>query len=57
MEKCKSEYKNNKFKLSGATWDQTFNLLDGRYTVTDIQDYFFYIIKKHETISAIEESH
>ena len=53
----KSEYKNNKFKLSGATWDQTFNLLDGRYTVTDIQDYFFYIIKKHETISAIEESH
>ena len=52
----KSEYKNNKFKLTGPTWDQTFDLPDGSYTISDIQDHFFYIIKKHETITAMEES-
>ena len=34
----KSQYKNNKFKLSGATWDQTFDLPDGSYTIADTQD-------------------
>ena len=51
-----SEYKNNKFRLNGLTWDQTFDLCDGSYAFADIQDYFFYIIKKHKTITAIEES-
>ena len=37
----KEEYKNNKFKLSGPTWDETFDLPDGSYTIEDIQDYFF----------------
>ena len=37
----KEEYKNNKFKLSGRTWDETFDLPDGSYTIEDIQDYFF----------------
>ena len=43
------ECKNNKFKLSGSTWDETFDLPDGSYTIEDIQDYFLWIIKKHET--------
>ena len=46
----KSEYNNNKFKISAPTWNDTFDLPAGSYSVSDIQDYFEYIIKKHETI-------
>ena len=52
----KSEYKNNKLKISSSTWDETFDLPDGSYSIADIQDYFEYIIKKHETITADENS-
>ena len=47
----KSEYNNNKFKISAPTWNDEFDLPDGSYSVSDIQDYFEYIIKKHETIA------
>ena len=47
----KSEYSNNKFKISVPTWKDEFNLSDGSYSISDIQDYFEYIIKKHETIA------
>ena len=47
----KSEYNNNKFKISAPTWNDAFNLHDGSYSVFDIQDYFEYIIKEHETIT------
>ena len=47
----KSEYNNNKFKISAPTRNDKFNLLDGSYSVSDIQDYFEYIIKKHEIIA------
>ena len=47
----KSEYNNNKFKIHAPTWNNEFNLLDGSYSVFDIQDYFEYIIKKDETIA------
>ena len=43
----KSEYNNNKFKISAPTWNDEFNLPDGSYSVSHIQDYFEYIIKKH----------
>ena len=46
----KSIYKNNKFKISAPTWNETFDLPDGSYNVSEIQDYIEYIIKKHETI-------
>ena len=49
--KIESEYNNNKFKISAPTWNDEFNLPDGSYSVSDIQDYFEYIIKKHETIA------
>ena len=45
----KSIYKNNKFKISAPTWSQKFELPDGSYNIPEIQDYFEYIIKKHET--------
>ena len=43
----KSSYKNNKFKISAPTWNDKFELPDGSYSVSDIQDYFEYILKKH----------
>ena len=39
----KSEYNNNKFKISAPTWNDTFDLPDGSYSVSDIQDYFEHI--------------
>ena len=42
----KSEYNNNKFKISAPTWNDTFDLPDGSYSIADIQDYFEFIIKK-----------
>ena len=47
----KSEYNNNKFKISALTLGETFDLPDGSYTIDDIQDYFEFIIKKHETLT------
>ena len=47
----KSIYKNNKFKISAPTWNETFVLPDGSYNISTIQNYFEYIIKKHETIA------
>ena len=38
-------YKNNKFKISAPTWNEKVELPDKSYSVSDIQDYFKYIIK------------
>ena len=46
----KSTYNNNKFKISAPTWNETFDLPDGLYNISEIQDYIEYVIKKHETI-------
>ena len=42
----KNSYNNNKFKISAPTWNDEFKLPDGSYSVSDIQDYFQYILKK-----------
>ena len=47
----KSEYSNNKFKISAPTWNDEFILPNGSYNIEQIQSYFEYIIKKHETIA------
>ena len=44
----KSSHNNNKFKISTPTWNDKFELPDGSYSVSDIQDYFEYILKKYE---------
>ena len=49
-ENVKSTYNNNKFKISAPTWNETFDLPDGSYNISEIQDYIECIIKKHETI-------
>ena len=43
----KSSYNNNKFKISAPTWNDKFELPDGSYSLSDIQDSFEYIFKKH----------
>ena len=43
----KSSYNNNKFKISAPTYSEEFELPDGSYSVSDIQDYCEYILKKH----------
>ena len=47
----KSAYNNNKFKISAPTWNDEFDLPDGSYSTVDIQEYFEFIIKKHETLA------
>ena len=43
----KSSHNNNKFKISAPTWNEESELPDGSYSISDIQDYFEYILKKH----------
>ena len=49
----KSDYNNNKFKISTPTWNDTFDVPDGSYSIAALQNYFEYIIKKHETITDV----
>ena len=48
----KKSHNNNKFKISAPTWNETFDLPDGSYSISCIQNYFEFIIKKHETITS-----
>ena len=43
----KSSYNNNKFEMSAPMWNDKFELTDRLYSVSDIQDYFEYILKKY----------
>ena len=47
----KKSNKNIKFKISIPTWDEELELPDSYYSVSDIQNYFDYIIKKHKTLT------
>ena len=49
----KSDYNNNKFKISAPTWNDMFAVPDGSYSIAALQNYFEYIIKKHETIADV----
>ena len=49
----KSDYNNNKFKISAPTWNDTFDVPDGSYSIAALQNYCEYIIKKHETITDV----
>ena len=52
----KSSYNNNKFKISVPTWREEFELPDGSYSISDIQDYFEYIlIKKTVKVLIIDQ--
>ena len=47
----KSAYNNNKFKISAPTWNDEFDFPDESYSIADIQDYFEFIIRKHDTLN------
>ena len=55
-ENVKSKFNNNKFKRSGPTWSETFDLTDGLYKIQDIQDYILKMINKHEKVETDENS-
>ena len=44
----KKSYKNNMLEISALTWNEEFELPDGSYSISDIQDYFEYILKSME---------
>ena len=46
----KSSYNNNKFKISAPTWNDEFELPDGSFSISDIQDYFDDILKNMEKV-------
>ena len=35
----KSTYNNNTFKISAPTWNEIFDLPDGLYNISEIQDF------------------
>ena len=43
----KYSYNNNKFEISAPTWNHKFQLPDASYSLSDIQDYFEYILQKY----------
>ena len=47
MENIKNSYNNNKFIISAPAWNDEFELPDASYLVSNIQDYFEYMLKKH----------
>ena len=47
----KKSYKTNEIKILALTWNEEFELRDGSYFVSDIQNCFKYILKKHETVT------
>ena len=42
----KKSYKNNRFKLSALTWSEELELVEGSCSISDIQDYYEYILGK-----------
>ena len=47
----KSTSNNNKFKIFAPAWNDELDLPDGSYSIYEIQDYFEFIIKKHEPLA------
>ena len=53
----RKQYKKNKLKIIAPTWSDEFELSDGRYSVSDIQGYIEYFIKKHEKLTTTHPIH
>ena len=51
MKNINSEYNKKKLKISSITLKDEFDLPDGSYSISDIQDSFEFIIKKHKTLT------
>ena len=53
----RKQYKNNELEVIAPTWNDEFELLGGSCSVSDIQDFIEFIIKKHETLTTIPSIH
>ena len=53
----KKQYENNKLKIIAPTWNDEFDLSDGSYSVSEIQDYIKYIIRKLEILTITPPIH
>ena len=52
----KSSYNNNKFKIFTPTWSDQFELPDGSYSISDIQDCFDIFIRNMVKMLIIHQS-
>ena len=52
--KISKSYKNKKLKISALACNEEFELPDGSCCVSDIQDFFTYILSKHETVTDLQ---
>ena len=50
MKNIKESYKSNKFKIKAPAQNKKSNVPDGSYSISNIQNYFKYIMK-HETVT------
>ena len=48
-------YKNNKFKISAPTWNETFDLPDGSYNIPATQNYLEYVIKNTKLLLILHQ--
>ena len=53
----KKSYKNNEFKIPARTWNEEFELPDGLYSVSDIQDYFEYIYNMRQLLIILQQKY
>ena len=53
IKNIRKQCKNNKIKIIAPTWNNEFELPDSSYSVSKIQDYIWFIIKKHKTLRTI----
>ena len=54
--KIKSSYNNNKFKISASVWSDEFELPDGSYLISDIQDFLSIFLKNIMKMMIIHQS-
>ena len=47
----KFSYSNSKLKISAPAWNDEFDLPNGSYSISDIQNYFEFITKNHKTLT------
>ena len=53
----RKKYENNKLKIIAPTWNDELEFPDGSYSVSDIEDWIKFIIKKHGTLTTIPPIH
>ena len=53
----RKKYKNNNLKIIAPTWNDELEFPDGSYSVSDIEDWIKFIIKKHGTLTTIPPIH